>query len=112
MEKHVTIGGYNVYFRIVQVFDTKLGHINEHILVVDISSIAYNKELTQQVISIVKKDYATLKAIYYRVSADNYNNIYICPVLKSDSFQTPETVTNESDLEKYGDTVHSLYSQY
>ena len=113
MKKIAIINNKEVTFYILQVFDEKLGHINEHILAIDITAIYYENESVVEAVGLAKKDFAGLKAIYYRISADNCNTIYITTIGKgSEKHAVADININSKDCKKYALTIDSLRTNY
>ncbi len=103
------INDRTVTLKVVQVFDEAKGYINEHILAIDVSGIAYNEEFAKRLVEIVKKDFPQLKAIYYDISGDNYNNMYACIIRES---SIKELNASKTDYEKYQVTISDLAPKY
>jgi len=109
LKKSFIINDRTVPIQIVQVFDEEKGHINEHILAVDVSGIEYNTDIIKQLIDLVKKEFPQLKAIYYDISGDNYNNMYACIMRES---RIKELNASKADYEKYRLTISDLAPKY
>lgn len=109
MKKSFTINDRTIPVQVVQVFDKDKGHINEHILAVDVSGVEYNADIINQLIDQIKKEFPQLKAIYYDISGDNYNNMYACIIRESKILQLN---AGKVDYEKYCLTISDLAPRY
>ncbi len=97
----------------MQVFDDKFGHINEHILAVDLSNIYYQHELINELLVILKKDHPALKPVFFTVGSDNYNNVYISAIGGvTEDHPIKEINQSKAGYEKYNSTIAGLHSKY
>ncbi|MEO6302669.1 MAG: hypothetical protein ABIP51_05815 [Bacteroidia bacterium] len=113
MEKLITIDDREIQLYILQVFDDKQGYINEHILAVDLSNIYYEKNAILELLKLIKKKFPTIRPVFYQVSSDNYNNVYISIIGgKTEDHSIKEINASLSDYEKYALTIGGLHSKY